>query len=283
MIKTVPEPPVHSVYVFFFLTFAIAWGGMGLVFVFQDAVEAALGPMGATHPLFILAVWSPAISGILLVLWYGGLPGLRRYLSRLLLWRAPVGWYLLLLIGLPAISYLGAALGGMSMREALAQPPLRELLPLIAFMLILGPVEELGWRGYATPLLQRRMAPFWAGLVVGVFWALWHVPAFFLDGTPQSGWEVMPFVIGAIGVSIILTAFFNAARGSILVAILFHWQLNMPMWPDAQPWDMYLFIVLAVIVVWVKRADMFSRAGAVTEVMPMRWEGPRSGAVVSEP
>ncbi|PZX46812.1 hypothetical protein LY56_01021 [Roseinatronobacter thiooxidans] len=268
MRDTAFEPPVHSVYVFFFLTFAIAWGGMGLVFVFQDAVEAVLGPMGATHPLFILAVWSPAISGILLILWYGRLAGLRRYLSRLLLWRAPVGWYLLLLIGLPAIFYLGAALGGMSMREALAQPPLRELLPLIAFMLILGPVEELGWRGYATPLLQRRMAPFWAGLVVGVFWALWHVPAFFLDGTPQSGWDVMPFVIGAIGVSIILTAFFNAARGSILVAILFHWQLNMPMWPDAQPWDMYLFIVLAVIVVWVKRSDMFSRMGAVTEVMP---------------
>ncbi|MGY6550243.1 MAG: CPBP family glutamic-type intramembrane protease [Roseinatronobacter sp.] len=269
MTDTVSEPPLGSVFLFFFLTFAIAWGGMGLVFVFQDAVEAALGPMGPTHPLFILAVWSPAISAILLVLWYGGLSGLRRYFARLLLWRAPVGWYLLLLAGLPAISYLGAAIGGTLTPEALAQPPLRDLLVLMGFMLILGPVEELGWRGYATPLLQRRMAPFWAGLVVGIFWALWHVPAFFLDGTPQSGWDVMPFVIGAIGVSIVLTAFFNAAHGSILVAILFHWQLNMPIWPDAQPWDMYLFVVLAVIVVWVKRADMFSRKGAVTEVMPV--------------
>jgi len=264
------EPPVRSVFVFFLLTFVIAWGGMGAVVVFQDAVEAALGPMGPSHPLFILAVWSPAISGILLVLWYGGLPGLRRYLGRLLIWRAPVGWYLLLLIGLPAIFYLGAALSGTLTREALAQPPLPELLALVGFMLILGPVEELGWRGYATPLLQRRMAPFWAGLVVGVFWALWHVSAFFLDGTPQSGWDMMPFVIGAIGISIVLTAFFNAARGSILVAILFHWQLNMPMWPDAQPWDMYLVVVLAVIVVWVKRADLFTRENAATEVMPHR-------------
>lgn len=89
----IAEPSVRSVLVFFALTFGIAWGGMGLTYIFQDAVEAALGPMGPTHPLFILAVWSPAISAILLVLWYGGLPGLRRYLSRLLLWRAPVGWY----------------------------------------------------------------------------------------------------------------------------------------------------------------------------------------------
>ena len=186
----------------------------------------------------------------------------------MLLWRAPVGWYLLLLLGLPTVYYLGAALNGTLTREALAQPPIRELLALVGFMLILGPMEEFGWRGYATPLLQRRMAPIWAGLVVGVFWALWHVPAFFLSGAPQAGWGLAPFLIGAVAVSVILTGFFNAARGSILVAILFHWQLNMPMWPDARPWDMYLFVPLAVIVVWINRAAMFSREGAVTDVIP---------------
>ncbi|WFE75197.1 CPBP family intramembrane glutamic endopeptidase [Roseinatronobacter sp. S2] len=269
MKDNVLEPPVGSVFLFFFLTFAIAWGGMGLVFVFQDTVEAALGPMGPTHPLFILAVWAPAISAILLVLWYGGLLGLRRYLSRLLIWRAPVGWYLLLILGIPAVYYFAAFVTGTLTRDSFAQPPLRELLPLVAFMLILGPMEELGWRGYATPVLQRAMAPFWAGLLVGIVWALWHVPAFYLGGTPQSSWEVMPFLLGATAVSIIVTALFNAARGSILLAALFHWQLNMPMWSDTKPLDMYLFIPLAAIVVWIKRADMFSRTGAVTEVMPV--------------
>jgi hypothetical protein len=267
------EPSVQSVWVFFALTFTIAWGGMGLTLIFQDAVEAALGPMGPSHPLFILAVWAPAISAILLVLGHGGLPGLRRFLKRLLLWRAPVGWYLLLLIGLPAIPFLGAALSGTLTREALVQPPLPDLLAMIGFMLILGPVEELGWRGYALPLLQRVMAPVWAGLVVGAVWAVWHVPAFFLSGTPQSAWQVLPFLLGATAVSVILTGFFNAARGSILVTVLFHWQLNMPMWPDAQPWDMYLFALLAVIVVWLKRAEMFRRTGAATEVMPTATKG----------
>jgi uncharacterized protein len=268
MMKTVSDPPVRSVLAFFGLTFGIAWGLMGVLLVFQDAVEAAFGPLRASHPLFILAVWAPAISAVILVLWHGGLPGLRRYLSRLLLWRAPAAWYLLLLVGLPAIYFLGAAIGGTLTREALAQPPLAELLALVGFMLILGPVEELGWRGYALPLLQRVMAPVWAGLVVGLVWALWHVPAFFLSGTPQSGWDVMPFLLGATAVSVIVTGFFDAARGSILVAILFHWQLNMPMWPDAQPWDMYLFVVLALVIVWFNRAAMFRRAGAATEVMP---------------
>jgi len=198
-----------------------------------------------------------------------------RYLSRLPLWRVPVGWYLLLILGIPAVYYLAALVTGTLTREALAQPPLRELLPLVAFMLILGPMEELGWRGYATPVLQRAMAPIWAGLLVGIVWALWHVPAFFLGGTPQSGWDVMPFLLGATAVSVIVTAFFNAARGSILLAGLFHWQLNMPMWPDTKPLDMYLFIPLAVIVVWIKRADMFRKEGAVTEVMPAQQEATR--------
>lgn len=266
MTLRLPDPPVTSILAFLALTFGIAWGLMGIFLAFPDPIEAAFGPLRAEHPLFILAVWSPAISAIALVLWYGGLSGLRGFLSRLLLWRAPSGWYLLLLIGLPAIYFLGAAIGGTLTREALTQPPLLELLALVGFMLILGPMEEFGWRGYALPLLQRRMAPIWAGLIVGMFWALWHVPAFFLSGTPQSGWDVMPFLIGAMAASVIVTGFFNAARGSILLAILFHWQLNMPMWPDAQPWDMYLFVLLAVIVVWVDRRVMFSRDGAATEV-----------------
>jgi hypothetical protein len=269
METAIPEPSVRSVWIFFALTFTLAWGDMGLALIFPEAVEAAFGPMRATHPLFILAVWAPAISAILLVLGHGGLRGLRRYLSRLLLWRAPVGWYLLLLVGLPAISFLAAAIGGTLTREALVQPPLPELLAMVGFMLVLGPMEELGWRGYALPILQRVMAPVWAGLLVGAVWALWHLPAFFLDGSPQANWDVLPFLLGATAVSVVLTGFFNAARGSILVAIPFHWQLNMPMWPNAQPWDMYLFGALAVLVVWVMRDRMFSRTGAATDVMPL--------------
>ncbi|WP_114964286.1 type II CAAX endopeptidase family protein [Alkalilacustris brevis] len=261
------DPPFGSVWAFFALTFALSWGLVGLFLVAPGPVEALFGPVRAAHPLFILGVYSPAIAAFILVLRHGGWRGLRGFLARLLLWRAPIGWYLLLLLGLPAVSLLGAAIGGNLTREALAQPPLGTLLALVGFMLILGPIEEFGWRGYALPLLQRRMAPVWAGLLVGVIWGLWHLPAFYLGGTPQSDWAFLPFLIGIIAVSVILTAFFNAARGSILVAVLFHWQLNMPMWPDAQPWDMYLFAALALAVTWAKRDAMFSREGAATRIM----------------
>jgi len=50
-----------------------------------------------------------------------------------------------------------------------------------------GIVEEPGWRGYAQEGLQRRMPVLLASLVVGVFWALWHVPLFLIEGTYQAG------------------------------------------------------------------------------------------------
>jgi hypothetical protein len=53
--------------------------------------------------------------------------------------------------------------------------------------------------------------------------------------------------------------------------MLFHWQLINPFWPDAQPWDTIILIGVAVIVVWWNRATMFTREGAVTEVVPLSY------------
>jgi hypothetical protein len=50
--------------------------------------------------------------------------------------------------------------------------------------------------------------------------------------------------------------------------MLFHWQLINPFWPDAQPWDTWILVVVAVVVVWLNRKTMFSRDDAVTEVIP---------------
>jgi hypothetical protein len=43
--------------------------------------------------------------------------------------------------------------------------------------------------------------------------------------------------------------------------------MNGPAWPDAQPWDIVLFILVAVVVVILNRKSMLSREQAVTEVL----------------
>jgi uncharacterized protein len=61
---------------------------------------------------------------------------------------------------------------------------------------------------------------------------------------------------------------FNSSRGSILLPAFFHLQLINPLWPDAQPYDTWLFVALAAVVVWLNRSAMFSRQGAITDVLP---------------
>jgi hypothetical protein len=142
------------------------------------------------------------------------------------------------------------------------------VFPALVQSLLLGPMgEEFGWRGLALPLLQRRFAPFWASLILGVVWAVWHAPAFLMSGTPQSAWSFGPFFLGLLAVAVILTPLFNASRGSLLIAILYHIQIMNPIFPDAQPWDSFLFAMVAVVIVFLNRRQMFQRKDAVTDVL----------------
>ncbi|TCM86992.1 CPBP family intramembrane glutamic endopeptidase [Rhodovulum steppense] len=252
---------------FLAITFGLSWGILGLWMAAPGPMAALFGEISGSNPSFLLAVYAPAIAALMLVLAQGGRAGLARFLGRLLLWRCAPGWYLVLLVGMPAAFVAGALVKGASLTEPLAVG-WGPLLGLVALRSLTGPVEELGWRGVLQPLLQRHMAPLWAGLAVGTVWGVWHLPAFFLSGTPQSAWGFLPFLAGSVAVGVIVTGMVNAARGSLLLPVLAHAQLNSPLWPDAQPNDTVFFVALAALVVALDARAMFTRTGAATAVIP---------------
>jgi membrane protease YdiL (CAAX protease family) len=255
---------------FTLITFAVSWGILGLYIFFPEPASRWFGEITGKHPAFVLAVWAPAFAAFAVVLYFGGIQGARAFLSRLGLWRSPAGWVGFLLVGIPLVFAAGAAVKGTLLTVPLPFESLGLTLGAMVFMLFLGPVEEFGWRGVALPILQRHMAPLWAGLIVGAVWGLWHLQAFYLSGTVQSGWGFAPFFLGNVCLSLIVTPLFNASRGSILLPALFHFQVNNPLWPDAQPYDTYFFVGVAVLVVWINRRAMLTRDGAVTEVFAPR-------------
>lgn len=254
-----------SLRAFFVLTFVLGWGAGILMVVFQEQVEAAFGPIGYTNPAFILVVYSPAMAGLYLVGRHYGRQGLVRFARRLTSWRMPTAWWVFL-AAVPVVFYAGAAIAG-TLGEPFEFSPWYGVFPAMALTLVIGPVEEFGWRGVALPLLQRRFAPFWSSLIVGTVWAVWHLPAFFMSGTKQSAWDLGPFLLGVLALAVIVTPMFNASGGSLLIPVLFHFQMNADVWPDGQPWDMYLFALVAAVVVVMNRRTMFTREGAATDIL----------------
>lgn len=267
--------PWSALLAFTLITFGITWGTIAL-YVFQtDRMVALVGELNGSHPLYKLCTYAPAIAAILIVLYKTGVEGLKAFLCRLMLWRCPISWVAFLVIGMPLVFAAGSLVKGNLFIEPFPFDNLTALLSVTMLMLFLGPVEELGWRGMALPILQRYLAPLWAGLLIGAVWGVWHLPAFYLSTTVFSAWSFTPFLIGTMCLSVIVTPLFNASRGSILLPALFHFQAINPLWPDAQPYDTWFFLVVAIIIVWLNRQTMFTRSGSSTVVVPTTAEHSR--------
>ena len=78
-------------------------------------------------------------------------------------------------------------------------------LPLPVLVLILfvyvglfhgGLDEELGWRGYALLRLQARFGALTASLILGVFWACWHLPLWLFPHAAQASLSFPVFLVG---------------------------------------------------------------------------------------
>jgi membrane protease YdiL (CAAX protease family) len=115
-----------------------------------------------------------------------------------------------------------------------------------------GLSEEFGWRGYALPKLQSRWNALASSLILGVIWAAWHIPLWFLAGSSQQGTSFWIFLANLVLLSILYTWLVNNARGSILVAVVFHAISNTvaQMFPEPTA-NLFYWIVLGVMVVLV--------------------------------
>ena len=142
--------------------------------------------------LSILQPLSPDIAAFVVAALAFGLGGVVVLVRRYRFWSADVGWRKgLQLWGFMLITFLAMSLGTAGLNYMFAPQGSFEWvntpvfswwfpLALLAsiFLDIGGVTEETGWRGFALPLLQARMTPLAATLIVGLIWGV---------GTSQRG------------------------------------------------------------------------------------------------
>jgi membrane protease YdiL (CAAX protease family) len=205
----------HPVVTFSFLDFGLTWGLWTLLFALGDGRPPGL--------LVLLGAFGPAVAAVVCV---KGAGGSVRGWARSLVPRISPWWYVLGLALPIAIVVAGApvfALAGVPV--GLPSPALGGVA--VHFLLALtigGAQEEIGWRGFLLPRLQRRHGALVASVLVGGHWALWHAPLFVLgDGVmAPTGGSFVAYLGSIVGASIVLTWLFNATRGSVVVAMLYH-------------------------------------------------------------
>jgi membrane protease YdiL (CAAX protease family) len=193
--------------------------------------------------LDIAAGLGPLVAALAVTSYEAGAAGRRALLEQLLRWRVPMVWYVVAILGpvvLAAVTFgTWLATGGSPPpAEALAQ---WTLLPVYFVYIVLvggGLDEELGWRGYALPRLQQRYSALIASVIVGVFWAGWHVPAWFMRGSGQDVVSFPVFAVSTTAAAIVFAWLYNSTGGSLPLVILAHTVFDLC---TTGPWFRALF------------------------------------------
>ena len=233
-----PRATWRSVLAFVILTYALSWS------IWAGGWLLAGRPEAIGDASMILAVYAGSFApGII-----AGLLAAREGKQTFLTWlggfvRFRCGWraYVVALLPLPiAFAALTWLLG--------YTPQVKQGgLPAIYFYLTLFPVsifngaasaimgagplgEEGGWRGYLLPKLLDRMSELQASILIGVIWALWHLPimAMFIDWREGASlvFYLPTYIIGLVALSYIFTVVWRLGRGSLVPCIWLHGLVN---------------------------------------------------------
>jgi membrane protease YdiL (CAAX protease family) len=254
---------------FFALTYAVTW----TCFISVAAAIPARTPPGAV--LVLLGAYAPSLVALLLTARAEGGTGIRTLLGRVLRWRVAAPYYLF------AVGYILAIKLTVALVHRVATgtwPRLGiepwYLIPLaIAFSTPFQAGEEIGWRGYALPRLAARFGLARASIVLGLIWACWHLPQFFIPEADTYGQSFFVYVLQVTALSVAMAWLYARTNGSLLLVMLLHSAVNnaKDIVPSAVPGATNTFGLSASAVAWLTVTLLWICAAYFLARMP-KWE-----------
>jgi uncharacterized protein len=251
--------------VFFLLTFLISW----------SAWLASWPPVtGLERAVFHLGVFAPGIVAAVLTLRHEGKAALATLLGRLVRGDVGLRWYLFALTFTATLKLTVAVIYRIvwGAWPHFGAAPWYLLLggALLSFILFGQAGEEVGWRGYAIPRLAERLGLARASLLLGVVWAVWHLPLFLLPGSPTTGQSFPLYVVQVTGLSVVFAWLYARTGGSLLLTMLLHAAFNntKDIVPSAVPGATNTWALSASPVGWLSVGLLWVFAGYCLARMP---------------
>lgn len=264
----------HPLLTYFFLVFAISWGGMLLVIAPAggSAFPASGEEVGRLiGPVYAVWLMGPAVAAILSIALVHGRAGMRELLARLLKWRVGAGWYAVALLTAPLL--ITAIISALSLTSSDFFPRLYaadDRASLLQFGIVAGLMvaifEELGWTGFVVPTLRLRYGVFKTGIFLGFLWCAWRSLVVFWASGDSPG-RLSPFLFVAAVVftwlpaSRVLMVWVFDRTGSLFVTMLMHasfvtfWTILTPLTVVGVPLMTYYLVLAAAL--WAVVALVF--------------------------
>jgi membrane protease YdiL (CAAX protease family) len=233
-------------------------------------------------PTFVIVVvligYTPSLAALLSAGFFPGAGGVRALLRQMGRWRVGIGWYVLVLTGPAALVLLAnviyVVLGGVPPPQWVLVPSAAELAVFVGPLIAGSLGEELGWRGFAQPRLQKRYGALWASVVVGSLWGTWHLWPVLAPGglahlTPA---DVVQTYARLIATSVLYAWLYNSTRGSLLLVMVAHAghniALDLVQLPPGGTDEVsviiaLLYLLVALVVIWATGPRTLSRSAAV--------------------
>jgi membrane protease YdiL (CAAX protease family) len=202
----------HEVALYLVLAFGISWSIWPLIMLNPES--SPLVPFG------------PGLAAVLVAFMAGGRQELLGLLRQLARWRVNARWYGVALgvpLAIPAAAFGAAAIAGANVPRWEPSDVLQVAGTLLVTVALVGLFEELGWRGYLLPRLQRDRDALLAALTVGLVWLTWHLPELVSDPGERP---IGPFVTYILAQSVLLAWLYNSTQASLPIVILYHAAFN---------------------------------------------------------
>jgi len=211
----------HPVVAYFALTFLISWTG-ALAVATPHIIRHQPLPKITGILMFPVMLLGPIFAGIALTRILDGQRGLEVLFSRIFRVRVPAGWYMGLLIS-PVL-----VLTVLVFLQTFVSPvyaPNRFFMGVL-FGIPAGFLEEIGWMGYAFPKMRSPNDGLAPSFLLGLLWALWHLPVVdYLGTATPHGVYWLPFFLAfslAMTAMRVLIAWIYTNTKSVFLAQLMH-------------------------------------------------------------
>lgn len=217
----------------------------------------------------LLALFGPAVAAIIVLKTTRGTSGLVELMNRFRMSPALLAWCVLAVLLPFALLFPTWLLHNCLWEATDFQLNQLSLLSIIVSVLIIG--EEVGWRGLLLPYLLKQYSPVTSSLMVGIVWAVWHLPNFLIPSFPHYGLPFSAFVLLTTAFSMLFTWFHLRTNGSLVVAVIFHAALNLFSLGGVEPSREYwlravIYSVIALVVYVVTSSNTLSRGPQTKEV-----------------